>query len=112
ILELLAARIRAARPNRHTHLIVENSENQERWLRRDSNLIPVHYTAQWNDDVHHLLHAAATGENTGYYADFDNLEERSDKLGRALAEGFAYQGEYKPGEGVQRGEPSVGLPAT
>jgi maltooligosyltrehalose trehalohydrolase len=72
----------------------------------------VHYTAQWNDDVHHLLHAAATGENTGYYADFDNLEERSDRLARALAEGFAYQGEFKPHEGMKRGEPSVRLPAT
>lgn len=112
ILELLAARIRAARPHRHTHLIVENSENQELWLRRNSGLTPVHYTAQWNDDVHHLLHSAATGENTGYYADFDNLEERSDKLARALSEGFAYQGEVKPHEGMKRGEPSVGLPAT
>ena len=112
ILELLAARIRAARPHRHTHLIIENSENQEIWLRRNSGAEPVHFTAQWNDDVHHLLHAAATGENTGYYADFDNLEERSDRLGRALAEGFAYQGEVKPHEGMKRGEPSVGLPAT
>lgn len=112
ILELLAARIRASQPNRHIHLIVENSDNQELWLRRNSNGLPVHYTAQWNDDVHHLLHSAATGENTGYYADFDNLEERSNKLGRALAEGFAYQGEFKPHEGMKRGEPSVGLPAT
>lgn len=112
ILEVLAARIRAAQPHRHTHLIVENSENQEIWLRRNSRAEPVHYTAQWNDDVHHLLHAAATGENTGYYADFDNLEERSDKLARALAEGFAYQGEVKPHEGMKRGEPSVGLPST
>ena len=112
ILEVLAARIRSARPHRYVHLIVENSENQEIWLRRTDDDIPVHYTAQWNDDVHHLLHAAATGENTGYYADFDNLEERSDKLARALAQGFAYQGEMKPHEGMTRGEPSVGLPAT
>ncbi|WP_449396767.1 DUF3459 domain-containing protein [Devosia riboflavina] len=112
ILELLAARIRAARPHRHTHLILENSDNQERWLRRNSQSEPVHYTAQWNDDLHHLLHAAATGENTGYYADFDNLEARCDKLARALAEGFAYQGEVKPHEGMKRGEPSSGLPAT
>lgn len=112
ILELLAARVRSARFHRHTHLIVENAENQELWLRRNSSSEPVHYTAQWNDDVHHLLHAAATEEKTGYYADFDNLEERSDRLARALAEGFAYQGEVKPHEGVKRGQPSVGLPAT
>lgn len=112
ILELLAARIRAARRNRHTHLIVENSKNQELWLRRNSDSEPVLYSAQWNDDIHHLLHAAATGENTGYYADFDNLEARCNMLARALSEGFAYQGEIRPHEGMKRGEPSVGLPAT
>ena len=112
ILELLASRIRAACRHRYVHLIIENSDNEERWLRHNGGSEPVHYTAQWNDDVHHLLHAAVTGENTGYYADFDNLEERSDKLGRALAEGFAYQGEMKAHEGMKRGEPSVGLPST
>jgi maltooligosyltrehalose trehalohydrolase len=27
-------------------------------------------TAQWDDDVHHALHVALTGERNGYYADF------------------------------------------
>jgi maltooligosyltrehalose trehalohydrolase len=27
-------------------------------------------TAQWDDDVHHALHARLTGERQGYYADF------------------------------------------
>ena len=27
-------------------------------------------TAQWNDDLHHVLHVAATGEATGYYEDY------------------------------------------
>ena len=27
-------------------------------------------TAQWNDDFHHVLHVALTGETDGYYADF------------------------------------------
>ena len=26
--------------------------------------------AQWNDDFHHVLHVALTGETDGYYADF------------------------------------------
>jgi maltooligosyltrehalose trehalohydrolase len=29
--------------------------------------------AQWNDDVHHQLHAVLTGERQGYYADFGTL---------------------------------------
>lgn len=112
ILEVLSARILAARPHRHTHLVIENAENEERWLRRGGDKRPVHYVAQWNDDIHHLLHAAATGEYTGYYADYDNQGDRSDQLGRALAEGFTYQGQIKPQQGVPRGEPSDGLPAT
>ena len=112
ILEILTARVLAARKGRHTHLIAENSKNQEGWIRRDTGLNPVHFTAQWNDDLHHLLHTAATGENTGYYKDFDNLAARGDLLGRALAEGFAFQGEFKPLAGVPVGQPSSGLPAT
>jgi maltooligosyltrehalose trehalohydrolase len=30
--------------------------------------------AQWDDDVHHALHALLTGERQGYYADFGSLE--------------------------------------
>ncbi|WP_375450397.1 malto-oligosyltrehalose trehalohydrolase [uncultured Devosia sp.] len=112
ILEIVAARARAARPHRHIHLIVENSENQARWLKRNNGLEPVHFNAQWNDDLHHLLHSAATGEITGYYSDFHNLGFGADKLGRALSEGFVYQGEFKEREGKPRGEPSGGLPAT
>jgi maltooligosyltrehalose trehalohydrolase len=31
-------------------------------------------TAQWDDDVHHALHAWLTGERQGYYADFGDAE--------------------------------------
>jgi maltooligosyltrehalose trehalohydrolase len=30
--------------------------------------------AQWDDDVHHALHALLTGERQGYYSDFGSLE--------------------------------------
>jgi maltooligosyltrehalose trehalohydrolase len=30
--------------------------------------------AQWDDDVHHVLHALLTGERQGYYGDFGSLE--------------------------------------
>ena len=30
-------------------------------------------TAQWNDDFHHALHVALTGETDGYYADFGSM---------------------------------------
>ncbi len=46
------------------------------------------YNAQWNDDIHHVLHVAATHESSGYYAAYGSTE----LLGKAIAEGFAYQG--------------------
>lgn len=105
----LAEQIRAATDGRHIHLVCENSENQANWLKRRNDGTPGLYTAQWSDDIHHLLHSTVTGEKFWYYADFAG---RTDLLGRALAEGFAYQGEYMEHEGGNRGEPSAFLPPT
>jgi malto-oligosyltrehalose trehalohydrolase/4-alpha-glucanotransferase len=106
LLEELAQRVRTAAGDRH-HLIVENEENQASRLVRGEDGRPRWYTAQWNDDAHHVLHVAATGETTGYYADYKGNTE---KLGRALAEGFAFQGELMPYRGRPRGTPSAALP--
>jgi malto-oligosyltrehalose trehalohydrolase len=109
LLEEIAERVRSAVPGRHVHLILENEENQASHLARDTGQLPPRYTAQWNDDVHHVLHVAATDEVDGYYADYHG---DTDKLGRALAEGFAFQGELMPYRGRLRGEPSGDLPPT
>ena len=109
LLEELAERVHAAAPGRHIHLILENEENQAKRLARNENGEPRWYTAQWNDDVHHVLHVAATGETKGYYADYKSDPE---KLGRALAEGFAFQGELMPYRGHPRGTSSADLPPT
>ncbi len=109
LLEELAERVRAAVPERPIHLILENEENQASRLTRAREGEPCWYTAQWNDDVHHVLHVAASGEANGYYADYLGDTE---KLGRALAEGFAFQGELMPYRGHPRGEPSDALPPT
>jgi malto-oligosyltrehalose trehalohydrolase len=105
----LAERVRTAVAGRHIHLILENDENQAERLSRAEGGEPRWYTAQWNDDVHHALHVAASGETKGYYADYSGATE---KLGRALAEGFAFQGELMPYLGRSRGAPSSGLPPT
>ncbi len=106
-IEELAQRIRAAHPGRHVHLLLENEANEARLLARDAAGCPALHTAQWNDDVHHVLHVATTGEGSGYYADY--LGDTA-KLARALAEGFAFQGEHMPYRGHPRGEPSAHLP--
>lgn len=108
ILDELARRVRAA-SKRTVHLVLENYNNEASWLERhDDGMTPCFYTAQWNDDVHHALHTAVTGERTGYYADYCG---DTGKLGRALAEGFSFQGQVMSYRGRTRGEPSGHLPA-
>jgi len=59
----------------------------------------------WSDDFHHTVHARLTGEKTGYYADF----AAGKGLARALAEGFAFQGEPSEYFGRLRGTKSTDL---
>ncbi|MGH6968126.1 MAG: malto-oligosyltrehalose trehalohydrolase [Stellaceae bacterium] len=111
ILEELAARVRLAVPlDRHVHLVVENDANQACYLRRNAEGRTVHYNAQWNDDFHHAAHVILTGETGGYYVDF--AANPVARLGRALAEGFAFQGERSAYRAAPRGEASGDLPPT
>jgi maltooligosyltrehalose trehalohydrolase len=106
----LAERVRAGPGrDRMIHLVLENDRNEARRLVRDANGRPRHYTAQWNDDLHHALHAILTDERAGYYGDYAHAPLQS--LGRCLAEGLAYQGETSAWRaGRPRGEPSASLP--
>jgi 1,4-alpha-glucan branching enzyme/maltooligosyltrehalose trehalohydrolase len=106
----LACRVRAQVP-REVHLILENERNRAALLQRDPVLGRRPFEAQWNDDFHHAAHVALTGERAGYYGDY--ADRPVDKLRRALAEGFVYQGEPSAhGGGAPRGEPSAELPPT
>ena len=94
---------------RHVHLILENDRNQARYLDRDEHSRRRYGTAQWNDDVHHVLHVLTSGETDGYYADY--ASEPARLLGRGLSEGFVFQGQSSPfRDGELRGEPSSHLP--
>jgi maltooligosyltrehalose trehalohydrolase len=108
IVDELASRVRNASKGRHIHLLLENEDNEVGPLERSGGK-PPYYTAQWNDDVHHALHTAVTGERSGYYIDYAGDTE---KLGRSLAEGFAFQGQTMISRGSPRGEPSAHLPPT
>lgn len=105
----LVEQIRASTDGRFIHLIVENQYNQSTWLKRRLDGAPWLYDAQWGDDINHGLHHAITGESFRYYADFVG---RMDLLGRALAEGLGWQGEYLEREKGSKGEPSAFLPPT
>jgi malto-oligosyltrehalose trehalohydrolase len=109
LLHELARRVRGLAGNRHIHLIVENENNDSSLLQRNADGGSGSFTAQWNDDVHHVLHIAATGERFAYYGDY---EAGPHSIGRALAEGFVFQGEHMPYSGERRGTPSAHLPPT
>ncbi|SPJ34311.1 malto-oligosyltrehalose trehalohydrolase [Kushneria phyllosphaerae] len=87
---------------RHVHLMLENERNS-------ASLLEDTYTAQWNDDIHNVLHALLTGEHEGYYADY--CDHATDKLASALHGGFIFQGQNDR-RGHSRGEPSGHLPTT
>jgi len=110
ILSELGRAVRSQINDREIHLVLENDRNQARYLTRSAGRAGC-FTAQWNDDLHHALHVLITGEHVGFYADY--AAEPARHLGRALTEGFAYQGEPSPFRGGRRrGEPSAALPAT
>ena len=94
ILAELARRVREGPGReREIHLVLENDRNEAHRLARKAD----GYTAQWNDDFHHVAHHLLTGERHGYYAGY--TQQPLSLLGRCLAEGFA-----------GRGEPSAHLP--
>jgi maltooligosyltrehalose trehalohydrolase len=103
----LAKRARAENADREIYLVVENDENRASLLERDEQGRPRLYDAQWNDDVHHSLHTAVTGEKGGYLVDYLGDVET---LGRGLAEGFGFQGATMQSRGCTRGEPCAHLP--
>ncbi|MFW0791647.1 malto-oligosyltrehalose trehalohydrolase [Gordonia sp. CPCC 205333] len=58
-------------------------------------------TAQWNDDMHHVVHAAVSGERQGYYADFGSLGG----LAKVLSQGFFHDGSYSSFRHRHHGRP-------
>ncbi|WP_417310169.1 malto-oligosyltrehalose trehalohydrolase [Devosia sp.] len=111
ILVEMAQTIRARYPDRALHLTTEDNRNITRLHERDADGGMPLFSGEWNDDLHNVAHAIATGETEGYYADF--VDKHWWKLARCLAEGFAYQGEPTPfGGNTPRGVPSGHLPPT
>jgi len=62
--------------------------------------------AMWNEDFHHALHSALTGERHGYYRDFGRLDD----VAKALTRGLVYEGQYSAYRQRRHGRPATGLP--
>jgi maltooligosyltrehalose trehalohydrolase len=99
-LEQLAAEVNAlqAASGRHLVLIAESDLTDPRVVRSvESGGYGI--DAQWSDDFHHALHAALTGERSGYYADFGALSH----LAKAIGQAFVYDGTYSVHRGRTHG---------
>ncbi|GAA3377005.1 malto-oligosyltrehalose trehalohydrolase [Streptomyces sannanensis] len=68
---------------------------------RDQGGLGLH--AQWNDDFHHALHTALTGESQGYYADF--ARDPFAALAKTLTRVFFHDGTYSSFRGRTHGRP-------
>ncbi len=58
-------------------------------------------TAQWDDDIHHAIHSAVSGERQGYYSDFGSLEA----LAQTLTHGYFHAGTYSSFRHRRHGRP-------
>ncbi|MGN9782430.1 malto-oligosyltrehalose trehalohydrolase [Nonomuraea sp. ZG12] len=86
-------------------LIAESDLNDPRMVRsRDADGLGM--TAQWNDDAHHALHTAVSGEHHGYYADFAGLPA----LAKVLTSGVLHDGSRSSFRDRAHGRPFTGVP--
>ncbi|GAA2630377.1 malto-oligosyltrehalose trehalohydrolase [Streptomyces axinellae] len=92
----------AAHSGRPLFLIAESDLNDPRTTApRSANGHGLH--AQWNDDFHHALHTALTGESHGYYADF--AADPLAALAKTLTGAFFHDGGYSTFRGRRHGRP-------
>ncbi|MGN7779859.1 malto-oligosyltrehalose trehalohydrolase [Mycolicibacterium sp. 22603] len=102
ILEELSAETEklATQLGRPLSLIAESDMNDPRTITpRDQGGLGM--TAQWDDDIHHAIHTAVSGERQGYYADFGSLQT----LAQTLAHGFFHAGTHSSFRGRRHGRP-------
>jgi maltooligosyltrehalose trehalohydrolase len=96
---------RAKELDRHVHVIAESNRNDRRVVSA-CTAGGWGLDAEWNDDFHHSMRVALTGERAGYYRDFSGLED----LARAFRDGFVYTGQYSAFRRKSYGSSSCDLP--
>jgi maltooligosyltrehalose trehalohydrolase len=102
LLEQLATEVESlsAHLGRPLSLIAESDLNDARLITgREAGGYGL--AAQWDDDVHHALHALLTGERQGYYGDFGSLR----CLETVLTGAFFHAGTWSSFRGRTHGRP-------
>jgi maltooligosyltrehalose trehalohydrolase len=79
----------AARVGRNISVIAESDLNDARVLRPRCQG-GFQMASQWSDDFHHSVHTLLTGETSGYYEDFGDVQP----LAATLKQGWYYAGKY------------------
>lgn len=97
----------AAELGRPVHLIAESGLNDPRIV-RPGEIGGYAIDAQWNDDFHHALHVALTGERTGYYVDYDGVSD----LATSFNQSFVYNGQYSQYRRRRFGAPADDVPVS
>jgi maltooligosyltrehalose trehalohydrolase len=98
LLDEISQRVREATAGRHVHLVLENEDNGYRHLAASPQ--PGRFDAQWNDDFHHVLHVALTGETQRYYHDYG--ASTMDLLARAFTHGMVFEGSERMEGGARK----------
>jgi maltooligosyltrehalose trehalohydrolase len=97
ILEALASRVHAARPG---SVVVAESDLYQPLLATAYGI-----DAMWDDDLHHALHVALTGETSGWYQGFQDLQA----LAKVFERGWVFTGQYDPYLDRRQGRDPAGL---
>jgi len=92
------------RTGRAAWLIAESADNDPRVVSAQA-VGGLGLDAQWNDDFHHAVHVALTGERSGYYGDYAGPSD----VARAMDQGFVYQGQHSKFRRRRHGAPSSSL---
>ncbi len=105
--EQLTSAVHAAadRLGRTVLVTVESSANDPRIV-RDTDEYGWGCDAVWNDDYHHALRVALTGDRHEYYANYSGAAD----VATAWARRWVYSGQYSPGFGRSHGGVADRLP--
>lgn len=101
--ELSAAVDELAKEQGRPHFLIAESDLADPRTTTPRALGGLGVHAQWNDDFHHSLHTALTGESQGYYADFARAPMAA--LSKSLSHVFFHDGTYSAFRGRRHGRP-------
>lgn len=87
-------------------IVVAENEPQEAWLARPRAEGGGGVDALWNDDFHHSIHVAATGDTEGYFSAYRGTPQ---EIVSSARHGWLYQGQLYSWQGQRRGTPAGDL---